>query len=202
MSGQDETQTLKEGIEIITDLYNNHQGMAYEIVHKVLGQQISLEDKEDLVQEGFMQMISHLDTLLGSSKRGYYRYLRAIMFHVAISEGRRLSRKTMVGGSDVLEEELEKLSWPVSSSQMQIFTQVEKRQSSFVLYRALACLKQQDFDLIAGFYYFDLEDKVVGKYMGIPYGFVRVYRKRALKRLSKAFVAILEQDRKDGRGFF
>ena len=63
-------------------------------------------------------------------------------------------------------------------------------------------MKPKAFDLIVGFYYFDLEDKVMGEYLGLPHAFVRVYRKRALKRLSKEFVAVLEQDRREGRGFF
>lgn len=202
MKGRDETYEVEEGKEFITDLYNNHRGMAYGIVHRVLGQQIGPEAKDDLVQEGFMQMLSHMDRLLGCGKEEYIRYLRVTMFHLAISEGRRLSRNTIVGGSDVLEDELQQMSGPISTMKRPVFELVEERQSSFVLYRALERLSRQDHDLIVGFYYYDLEDKVVGEYLRLPHAFVRVYRKRALKRLSKEFVAILEQDRKEGRGFF
>ena len=112
MRGRDEIQEIREGVEIITDLYNNHRGMAYRIVKDVLGDQVSLEAQDDLVQEGFLQMLNHVENLLGRSQKEYMRYMQVTMFHTAINEGRRITGRPSISFTEILErEEWKEMPW-------------------------------------------------------------------------------------------
>ncbi|MBP3700980.1 MAG: sigma-70 family RNA polymerase sigma factor [Lachnospiraceae bacterium] len=193
MRGRDE---IVEGREIITDLYNNHRGMAYRIVKDVLGQQISPEEEDDLVQEGFYQMLKHLENLLGRNKKEYFRYMCSTMLHLAINEGRRRSGCQWVSFTDVLESG-ELMGLPIYWVDLEdrIISEAERSEVNGILYQALAELNQQEYDLIVGYYFFEISDQKMGDWLGLKTAFVRIYRKRALKKLAKKYKEIVERQR-------
>ena len=200
MRGRDEMREIAKGKEIITDLYYNHRGIAYRIVKDVLGDQIDPSEEDDLVQEGFYRMLKCLGNLVDRSKKEYFHYMCATVLHVALDEGRRRSGQKEISFTEILErEELAKLPLYGVHLEDRVVSEEEQREANAILYQALDCLKQQDHDLIVGYYFYEISDRKMGEWLGLKESFVRIYRRRAIKRLSKRYKEVLEQEQRRRR---
>ncbi len=197
MRGRDGTHEIQQGIEFITDLYNNYRGAAYQIIKDVLGDQIGLDAQDDLVQEGFCRMLGRLDTLLGRSRKAYYHYMRTTMLHLALDEGRRLSGKPCISFQDILESE-ELALFPLYGvyPDEHVISEADRAEANGLLYQAMEHLNQQEYDLIVGYYFFEIKDPKMAEWLGLKEAVVRVYRGRALKKLAKHYKHALEQERR------
>lgn len=196
MKSRDEIQQANEFRENITDLYYNHRGMAYSIIKKVLGSQVSLEEQDDLVQEGFCRMLKCAESMIGRTKKECFNYMCSTMLHLALDEGRKRSNQKLISFTELLEsEELAELNVYGVSPEDQYISDEEWREVTDLIHQSLAGLSQQDYELILGHFFYDLSDKTVGKRLGMKEAFVRVYRNRALKKVAKQYRAAVDRER-------
>jgi len=85
--------TDEQATQVILDLYEKGHGLAYYAIERILGNQLTRDEIEDLVQEGFLRLLIHAEHLHRIDEDRQMSYLTSTMRNVAIDEGRRRSQK-------------------------------------------------------------------------------------------------------------
>ncbi len=175
----------KEADDIITELYNKGHNMADRIIEEILGPQICREDREDLLQEGFLRMVKHVEDLKERTLAGRLSYMSSAMRNLAIDEGRRLTKCRLLGFCDSIDsEDCQELSSDILTPE-EYFLQKETREENNVrLEKAFAQLDTRDQALLREKYGNERNDREIGKLLGIRTENVRTYLHRARKKLA------------------
>ena len=92
-----------EAREIIEELYRKGHNLADHVIEQILGNQVDRAGREDLIQEGFLRMIIHVEALKDRSLGERLSYMRITMRNIAIDEGRRLTRQRLLGVQELSE---------------------------------------------------------------------------------------------------
>lgn len=100
MISEDGMLSNDQAKQIIMDLYRKGHGRAFYTIERILGNQLTKDEIEDLVQEGFVRLLIHVDRLRRIDTELQMRYLTSTMRNVAIDEGRRLNQKRMTEDPD------------------------------------------------------------------------------------------------------
>jgi len=197
MKNRDEILRDEEAKELIGELYRKYRGTAAGIIHNLLGLQINKEDKEDLVQEGFLRLLYRAEDLVGRSEGEQYSFLCNCMRFVSIDAGRKISRRKEVSFSEVMDFDLlAALNVYGFSPEEKYVTEEEWEEHSQVLRVALSKLTEQDYRLLTERYYNELNDCEIGRRLKIKESFVRVYMDRARKRAAAHYREEIEKEKK------
>lgn len=91
--------------QIITELYEQGHNLADMLIEQILGTQLSRDEREDLIQEGFLRLITHVEDLSERSLSGRLSYMSSTMRNLAIDEGRRRTKQRLMGLLDMIDDE-------------------------------------------------------------------------------------------------
>ena len=97
---RDDVLDDEEAKRIITELYEKGHGMAAYAIGQVLGNQLSGDEREDLIQEGFLRMVIHVESLRDKTLGQRLSYMYSAMRSVAIDEGRRRTKNKILHSID------------------------------------------------------------------------------------------------------
>ena len=178
----------EEAYNIIMELYTTKYHEAAREIERCLGSQIGWDEKYDLVQEGFIRLIRHVETLKNRNLNGRVNYMKRTMKNLAIDEGRRRAKYRMLGLPDALDGE----TWGELASDMltpeeEIVMDEEQREISRCLNVALGKLGERDHQLLMEKYANGLSEKAIANKMGIPESHVGTYLFRARSRMRKYY---------------
>ena len=180
MSRREEILTDAEANQIITELYDKGHGLAAYAIEQILGMQLTKEELEDLVQDGFLRMVIHVEALRDKSFAERLSYMYSTMRNVAIDEGRRRSKGRLLGSLDSVEcLEIPSADLTPEEYFMMAADAAEKKRR---LQAILKRLDQRDRDLLIEKYKNGLSDGEIGRKLGIKARNVRVYLARARRK--------------------
>jgi RNA polymerase sigma factor (sigma-70 family) len=174
--------------EMIGELYVRGHGLADQVIEQILGNQISKEEREDLIQEGFVRLIIHVEELKKRSMGGRLSYMRSTMRNLAIDEGRKRTKQKLQGFLDMLDSEECLDLWSKElTPEEQFFRKNDHEDRNQRLEEALSQLAPRDIALLVEKYGKEKSDKEIGEKLGIRPGNVRTYVGRARKKLKKIY---------------
>lgn len=167
----------EEAKQIILTLYDTGHGVASRVIGSILGSQISQEEKEDLIQEGFLKLVTHVEQLKGRTPKERTAYMARVMRTVAIDEARRRIQTRMV-------ESLETTNYPEPESTdltpEEFYLMREAVEEKVTRMRAaLERLPERDRVLLIEKYQNGRSDAEIGSILNIKPRNVRVYLSRA-----------------------
>jgi RNA polymerase sigma-70 factor (ECF subfamily) len=185
----------EEAQEIITELYETGHGLADFAIEQILGTQLSKMEREDLVQDGFVRMITHVESLRKKSIKEQLSYMYSVMRNVAIDEGRKRSKRKLLmylDSDDCLELPSTDLT-PEELCMMQTDIADKKRR----LYAALERLDERDRALLIEKYKNGLSDSEIGLKLGIKARNVRVYLARARRKAAIYYGEQVDEEKRN-----
>lgn len=187
-----------EAQEIIAELYDIGHNLADFTIAQVLGNQLSREEREDLVQEGFLRLVSHVDALKKRTLGERMSYLQSTMRNLAIDEGRKRTQRRMLGYLDILDSEecMEFVSHSPTPEEQWLLDE-EIRARSRRLQAALERLEERDLALLTEKYGNQLSDKAIGEKLGIKSRNVASYLSRARKRVAGYYAEEIQKEQKE-----
>lgn len=178
----------EEAEQIITELYEKGHNMADRTIEEILGPQIRREDREDLLQEGFLKMIIHVEALKKRTLSERFSYMRSAMRNLAIDAGRELTKRRMLGFCDSMDsEEWKELTSDILTPEEYFFQKESRKENNERLQRALAQLELRDRKLLMEKYGNERSDREIGELLGIRADNVRTYLYRARKKLAALY---------------
>ena len=189
---EDKKVTGDEAKRIIMTLYDKGYGVAVYMIERILGTQLARELKDDLVQEGFLKLLHHVDRLQGRTFQEQLAYMAKIMHTVALNEVRRQTQLRLLHSLDE-EDSPEPESLDLTPEEYCMMQEdVEEKRAN--IRAALARMSERDRRLLIEKYQNGRSDVEIGAMLGIKTRNVRVYMSRAR---SKA--AILYGEEVDGK---
>ncbi len=176
----------EEANELLTMLYKRGHNLADYIVEQILGEQIGRDEREDLVQDGFLRLIRNVEKLKLLCLEEQLSYMCKAMQSVAFDQARKLSQKRAPGPAG----ERTFSGQPVGglSPEEQYIKKEWKNGIVRCLNRALSRLTKKDRELLTLKYRDQYNDREIGERMGIKRVYVRVYMARARKRLAALYL--------------
>jgi len=169
--------TGEEAKRIVMALYDKSYGVAVYMIERILGTQLARELKDDLVQEGFLKLLSHADQLQGRTFQEQLAYMASIMHTVALNEVRRQTQLRLLHSLD--EEDFpEPPSLDLTPEELCMMQEdvAEKRAN---IRAALERMTERDRRLLIEKYQNGRSDVEIGAMLGIKTRNVRVYLSRA-----------------------
>ena len=169
--------------EIIEELYHKGHNMADRVIEQVLGGQLGREEREDLIQEGFLRMIVHVEALKDRSLGERLSYMCSAMRNIAIDEGRRLTKIRRLGCIELSDspEYMQALSQELTPEE-QYLAKEETMAKCGRLRAALARLSLKEQAVLTAKYILGMNDREIGQELGIGSRSVSVYLTRARKK--------------------
>ncbi len=176
----------EEANELLTMLYKKGHNLADYIVEQILGEQIGRDEREDLVQDGFLRLIRNVEKLKLLCLEEQLSYMCKAMQSVAFDQARKLSQKRIQGPPN--ERTFPGQAAGGLSPEEQYIK--KERDSDVVrcLNRALLRLTVRDRALLTLKYRDQHSDREIGEQLGIKRVYVRVYMARARKRLAAFYL--------------
>lgn len=172
-----------EANQIITELYDKGHGLATLVIEQVLTTQVNKDEREDLIQEGFLRLIIHVEKLRDKCLEERLSYMVAAMRCVAVDEGRRRSKCKIFKSLDDNDDYLEIPSGELTPEERYMMEQdiaEEKRH----LMAAMKRLSDREVSLLVEKYKNGRSDAEIGRLLGIKTTNVRVYLARARKKVA------------------
>lgn len=167
----------EEAKRIIMTLYDKGYGLAVYMIERILGTQLAREIKEDLVQEGFLKLVGHVEQLRERTFREQLAYMVKIMHTVALDEVRRQTQmKLLYSLDDENSPDPQSLDLTPEELCMMQESVAEKRAN---IRAALERLPERDRRLLIEKYQNGRSDVEIGAILGIKTRNVRVYMARA-----------------------
>lgn len=182
-----------EARRIIEELYDKGHGLADYVIEQILGTQLTREEREDLIQDGFLRMIIHVEKLRNKSEGERISYMYSTMRNVAIDEGRRLTRMKLLGYREE-RTDVEIVS-PNLTPEERYMMEQDVRDKRRRLRIALERLTEQERALLVEKYHNGLSDREIGAKLGIKPRNVRVYMARARRKASIYYGEVLNEER-------
>ena len=177
MLDEDKIVADEEAKRIIMTLYDKGYGLAVYMIERILGTQLARETKEDLVQEGFLKLVSYVERLRGRPFGEQLAYMAKIMHTVALDEVRRQTQiKLLYSLDDEDSPEPESLDLTPEELCMMQESVAEKRAN---IRAAMERLPERDRRLLIEKYQNGRSDVEIGAMLGIKTRNVRVYMARA-----------------------
>lgn len=175
----------REAEQIITELYEKGHNMADRTIEEILGTQLSREEREDLLQEGMLRMIIHVEDLKKRNLAERLSYMNSAIRNLAIDEGRRLTKCRLLGLLDDSDEEgCGELSSDIQTPEEYFLEKETRRENAERLQRELLRLDLRDQVLLMEKYANERSNREIGELLGIRTENVRTYLHRARKRLA------------------
>ena len=169
--------------EIIEELYQKGHNLADHVIEQILGNQVDRAGREDLIQEGFLRMIVHVEALKDRSLGERLSYMCTAMRNIAIDEGRRLTRQRLLGVEELSEiQEYARVSSAELTPEEQYLRKEEAQAQNGRLRAALSRLAPREQALLEEKYVHGLSDRELGRLFGIKSRCVSVYVARARKK--------------------
>ena len=167
----------QEAKRIILTLYDTSHGVAGRVIGKILGSQLTREEKEDLIQEGFLRLVTHVEQLKDRTPKEQVAYMAKIMRTVAIDEARRRIQTRMV-------ESLETIQFPEPEAtnltpEEYCLMREDTEEKVTNMRAALDRLSERDRTLLIEKYQNGRSDAEIGSMLDIKPRNVRVYLSRA-----------------------
>jgi len=166
--------------------------LADRVIEQVLGDQMNRDDREDLIQDGFIRLLEHPDKLTDCTRGQLISYMCKTMQNCALDEGRRMSReRALFCDEDIqsIEQEAGELT-----PEERYLEYEYGRERLRILERVKAQLNERERRLLIEKYENGLSDERIGALLDIPAAHVRVYVGRARKKAA----ACWEKLRKEG----
>lgn len=177
MLDEDKIVADEEAKRIIMTLYDKGYGLAVYMIERILGTQLAREIKDDLVQEGFLRLVSHVDRLRGRTFREQLAYMAKIMHTVVLDEVRRQTQmKLLYSLDDENSPDPQSLDLTPEELCMMQESVAEKRAN---IRAALERMPERDRRLLIEKYQNGRSDVEIGAILGIKPRNVRVYMARA-----------------------
>jgi RNA polymerase sigma-70 factor (ECF subfamily) len=174
--------------QIITELYEQGHNLADMLIEQILGTQLSRDEREDLIQEGFLRLITHVEDLSERSLSGRLSYMSSTMRNLAIDEGRRRTKQRLMGLLDMIDDEsCREISSNELSPEEHFLMKEDREDRKRRLEEALNRLKPRDMALLIERYGEERSDREIGERLGIKPENVRTYMDRARKRLADIY---------------
>lgn len=177
MLDEDNILTDEEAKRIIMTLYNKGYGLAVYMIERILGTQLARETRDDLIQEGFLRLIDHVEQLRESSFQSQLAYMAKIMHTVALNEVRRQIQMKLLYSLDE-EDSPEPESLDLTPEELCMMQEDIKEKRANVR-AALERLPERDRRLLIEKYQNGRSDVEIGSMLGIKTRNVRVYLARA-----------------------
>ncbi|MBP3702024.1 MAG: sigma-70 family RNA polymerase sigma factor [Lachnospiraceae bacterium] len=180
MLNTEEILTDEEAKRIIMALYDRGYGLAVYMIERILGTKLALEVRDDLVQEGFLKMVIHVEQLHQRSPQEQLAYLARTMRTVALEEARRRTQRRLLDSLDDLncpEPESSDLT-PEEFCMMQ--EDISEKRAN--MRAALERLPERDRRLLVEKYQNGRSDAEIGMMLDIKTRNVRVYLARARRK--------------------
>ena len=198
--GRDEALDDEEAKRIIEELYEVGHGLADYAVSQVLGRQVSRDEREDLIQEGFLRMVLHVEWLKEKTLGQRVSYMFTAMRNVAIDEGRRRSRNKILYSID--SDTYKYIEFPSDEPTPEelFMREAQMEEDKRHLDEVLARLDQRDLMLLIDKYRNGLSDQEIGLRLGIKASNVRVYLSRARRRAALHYKEVLDEERNGRAG--
>lgn len=182
----------EEARNVIEELYQSGHGLADYVIEQILGSQLCREEREDLIQEGFLRLTVHVDKLKKETLSGRLRYMYSTMRNVAIDEGRRRSKERLVSRAEWLDR-VEPPSTSLTPEQMCMMQQ-DIADKNRRLRLAMERLTEQERFLLVGKYLNGLSDREIGAKLGIKPRNVRIYVSRARVKAAMYYGEVLNEE--------
>ena len=195
---RDDVLDDEEAKRIITELYEKGHGMAAYAIGQVLGNQLSGDEREDLIQEGFLRMVIHVESLRDKTLGQRLSYMYSAMRSVAIDEGRRRTKNKILHSID--SDDYTELPSDELTPEERFMRAAQIEEDRRRLHAVLAKLEARDLSLLIEKYKNGLSDKEIGLKLGIKTGNVRVYMARARRKAAQYYEEVLDEERNGRAG--
>lgn len=187
-----------EAKRIITELYEKGHGMAAYAISQVLGNQLNQDEREDLIQEGFLRMVIYVERLKNKTMGQRLSYMYSAMRSVAIDEGRRRTKNKIFCSMD--SDDYTQLPSSELTPEERYMRAAQIEEDRRRLNAVLAKLEPRDLALLIEKYKNGLSDKEIGLKLGIKTGNVRVYMSRARRKAALYYEEVLNEERNGRSG--
>lgn len=181
-----------EAKRIITELYEQGYQLAAHTIQGVFGISLTREERDDLIHDGFLRLIPHVEKLADKSMNQRLGYMVAVMRSVAVEEGRRRSKSVIlqsVGNDDFWE----KIAFPEPSPEDQYLMTLEKEERESYRQAVLEQLNEREQELLIAKFQEGLSDADIGSRLKIKPRNVRVYISRARHKAVKIYGEIVNE---------
>lgn len=184
----------EEAKRIILTLYETGHEVARRVIGRILGTQLSADEKEDLIQEGFLRLVLHVERLKGRTHKEQIAYMAKIMRTVAIDEARRrIQARRLVSLEEIDYTELESVE--LTPEELLMFRE-DKEEKLASIRAALDRLPERDRRLLIEKYQNGRSDAEIGNMLDIKPRNVRIYLARARHKISIYYGEEVDEQRK------
>jgi len=182
----------EEAKRMIEELYDKGHGLADYVIEQVLGRQLSRDEREDLIQEGFLRLTIHVEKLKDKDADERLRYMYSTMRNVAIDEGRRRSKERMIERAQMMERVIP----PATSLPPDVMyvMQQDIKEKNRRVELALQRLNERDRLILIEKYLKGMSDAELAERMGVEPQSVRTYVARAREKASKIYDEIQREE--------
>ena len=171
-----------EAKRIIMTLYDEGYGIAVSVIDEILGTQITREEREDLIHDGFLKLVIRVEKLRKRTRQEQLAYMAKTMRTVALDEARRRIKQRLLDSLDVIrfpEPESTDLT-PEEYCMMKEDTEEKVTR----IRAALGRMTERERRLLIEKYQNGRADVEIGIMLGIKTRNVRVYLARARRKLA------------------
>ncbi len=194
---RDENTIDLVGKELIAYLYEKYHEAAHRVIIRRLGNRLSKGEREDLIQDVFIKLLSHTETLENSSSSDQFAYIYSALYHRAVDESDRLEADKTVSLDEITDYEEWALFEACEITPESLYLEKEDwNETSQRLHRVLNCLSKRDYNLLTAKYFDGLNDRQISRKFGISETVIRVSLSRARKKAAKLYKAELEKEHK------
>lgn len=184
-----------EARAIITELYEEGHRIADQVIEQIMGNQMSREEREDMIQDGFLRLIIHAESLKEKNMQQRMSYMKSTMRNIAIDEGRRITKNRMSGLGNAMDnvDSVDVYSDEPTPEEHYLINE-ETRARRRYLNAAMLRLDPRDRSLLAEKYGNCLSDREIGEKLGIRERNITTYLSRARRRLRVFYEEELNKD--------